>query len=91
MTRILLIASVLAAFAAPASSSGPPAADVTVRIKPASSPPAESVRRAEIYRILQGGATPADAAVSAHLWQVACSLAEQNWTPPRVIVRTVDR
>jgi hypothetical protein len=88
MTRILLIAFALAI---PALASGPEAADVTVRIKPASPPPAETVRRAEIFRILQGGAIASDAAVSAHLWQVACSLAEKEWTPPRVIVRTVDR
>jgi hypothetical protein len=87
----MLLAIALAALAAPASSSGPPAADVTVRIRPASRPAPESVRRAEIFRILQGGAVSSDAAVSAHLWQVACSLAEQNWTPPRVTVRTVDR
>ena len=91
MTRILVFALAFAALVAPAAP-GPSSADVTVRIKPATPPlPAESVRRAEIFRILQGGTAPTDAAVAAHLWQVACSLAEQDWTPPRVTVRTVVR
>jgi hypothetical protein len=67
------------------------AADVQVRIPAAAVPslPHEALRRAEIFRILQGGTSVTDAALAEHLWAVAGSLARSGWTPPRVTVRVV--
>lgn len=65
-------------------------ADVQVRIPAASSSlPHEALRRAEIFRILQGGSSVTDAALAEHLWVVAGSLARTGWTPPRVTVHVV--
>lgn len=43
-----------------------------------------------IYAILCGGGKP-DEPLAQHLRQMAHSLAERDWTPPRVVVRSVVR
>jgi hypothetical protein len=100
--KIALTAAALAAFApgiaraADSRGAGPrppdvQAADVQVRIPAAAvaSLPHEALRRAEIFRILQGGTAVTDAALAEHLWVVAGSLARTGWTPPRVTVQVV--
>lgn len=42
-----------------------------------------------IFRILCGGPPTTDTALSTHLWQMAGTLADSSWTPPRVTVRVV--
>ena len=49
-----------------------------------------STRRTQIYRILRGGLANLDPEVQQHLWDVAGSLAEGEWSPPRVIIHAVD-
>ena len=56
---------------------------------PAPAVPQSELDRSAIFQILCGGAMLQDVAVQAHLWQVAGSLAERSWTPPRVTVRVV--
>jgi hypothetical protein len=56
---------------------------------PAPAVPKSELDRSAIFQILCGGAMLQDVAVQAHLWQVAGSLAERSWTPPRVTVRVV--
>lgn len=43
-----------------------------------------------IFAILCGGGQP-DEPLAQHLRQIANSLAERDWTPPRVVVRSVVR
>jgi len=97
LTGVLLAALVAApAASSPADASSPsqPAdvqtADVQVRIPSVpSSMPHEALRRADIFRILQGGSSVTDAALAEHLWEVAGSLARTGWTPPRVTVQVI--
>ena len=42
-----------------------------------------------IYHILCGGLAMEDTPLSAHLWEVAGSLANGNWKPPKVTIRVV--
>lgn len=87
---VLLIAAGLAA--APASvarANGMETAGVQVRIKAAPElEQKQALRRGEIFRILQGGSV-ADTALSAHLWQVAGSLAKIGWKPPHVTIHVI--
>lgn len=56
------------------------------------SPPpvqASALDQGTIFRILCGGAPTPDAALSSHLWQMAGTLADSAWTPPRVTLRVV--
>lgn len=67
-------------------------ADVQVVLSPSPKPDAEQViRQARIFQVLQGGDLLGDRQLSDHLWQVAASLAQADWTPPRVTVQTVVR
>jgi len=49
----------------------------------------DDLDQGSIFRILCGGLPDADIALSRHLWQVAGTLADSSWTPPRVTVRVV--
>ena len=93
VTAALLAAPVASPAADARSASQTPevqTADVQVHIAPVpSSMPHEALRRAEIFRILQGGESVTDAALAEHLWTVAGSLARTGWTPPRVTVQVV--
>lgn len=97
LTGILTAALLAAPAASPAADAGSatPPADVqtaNVQVHIASLPsamPHEALRRAEIFRILQGGASVTDAALAEHLWTVAGSLARTGWSPPRVTVQVV--
>lgn len=90
----LLVAalSMISPLAVPAAvrAAGVETADVQVRVpSTAAGMSHEALRRAEIFRILQGGSPVSDAALAEHLWQVAGSLARTGWTPPRVVVQVV--
>jgi hypothetical protein len=58
-------------------------------------PPAPAVQastaldQGAIFSILCGGLPMTDRALSHHLWQMAGSLADSSWTPPRVTVHVV--
>jgi len=67
-------------------------ADVQVVLPAAPKPdPDQAVRQARIFRVLQGGDLLGDRQLTEHLWHVAASLAQIDWTPPRVTVQTVVR
>ncbi len=42
-----------------------------------------------IFEILCGGMEAQEGALARHLWDVAGSLADRGWTPPKVTVRVV--
>ena len=89
-----LTAALVAVFAIPSSSSALPAsaplavaAMTAMHQAKAAGVPLDSET---IYAILCGGGQP-DEPLAQHLRQMAHSLAEREWTPPRVVVRSVVR
>jgi hypothetical protein len=94
-----LLAALLVLGGSTSASSKRPTADTRVESVgrdslPASSSvraPDASARQTEIFRILQGGPSALDPEVRQHLWAVAGSLADHDWQPPRVTIRTVVR
>lgn len=89
---LLLAAPAAAAPPAGSATATPPtAAAVEVRIKVTPKVAPENARRtAEIFEMLHGGLQDADAELRAHLWEVACCLAEHGWSPPRVDVAMIE-
>lgn len=90
MTRFVPFLLLSAAFsvstvsaAEKAAESAPPAP------RPAAVPERTDLDQGAIFRILCGGVTQADAGLSQHLWTVAGSLADGQWTPPKVTIRVV--
>lgn len=51
--------------------------------------PACLSRQGEIYLILRGGGPVQSEELRSHLWRIAESLAEKNWTPPEVRVHVI--
>lgn len=90
IAALALLAAPTAAGTRTPTANPPTAAAVEVRIKVAPKIAPENARQAaEIFEVLHGGLETADAELRAHLWEVACSLAETGWTAPRIDVAVV--
>jgi hypothetical protein len=89
MIRTLALAAALAVLGAAPTQAVEPAAPRLAPHQETSRAIAPLSRQA-IFEILCGGMeAPRDGALASHLWNVAGSLAERGWTPPKVTVRVV--